>query len=279
MDKSLKSAGKSIINVPTLKEKIFFWGAVTGLSTIIGVSGYYLFKYLMEDYEDQDKNEETKSNSEIKVYKREDFIQNNQINLDNAIKASIQLNKISENYYQKKHSELEQQRRDALTKNNELLYAQLCQETFVHKQECLVEAAKEIFKDISIEEFQSYTALADPKQMEELAIKYSEADSNDQMTKEKAKEAYIYYVKTFIEEHQKLTQKYPNISSEKNEERDQNMMIDFFILKTKIDDLLNLKFQISEQKLSEYITKNQLLLDPDIQHYQSELEKLSQDTS
>lgn len=265
------------------KEKILFWGAVAGLSTIVATSGYYLYQYITEEDEEYEKENQKKKQTDLdKVkseIKEEEIFENGKMTPEGIVKLMTKINKLSDFFYARDYPDLDKKRRDAFDKD-ENLYAQLCNESLMNKQLCTQKATNEIIVKfqkyhLSMESIQEYMGGIDPKLIEELSMKYDEPDENEKnITKEKAKEAYIYYAKSFLEATTKFQAKYNNPSLMVDEEGQAQIMMEFFSLKMKLDDMLFLKYQINDQKLKGLLYRNNLLLDPEIMKYQDELDKL-----
>ena len=134
------------MEAPNTKEKILFWGAVAGLSTIIATTGYYLYKYIVEE-DEEDNNEQAKEitpkKDEIsKDINLNDLYVEGKLSTEGLVKLVIKINKLTEYYYARDFPDMDNRRREAIG-NNEL-YTQLCQETLMNREICTQKATNEI---------------------------------------------------------------------------------------------------------------------------------------
>ncbi|MCQ2820505.1 MAG: hypothetical protein MJ252_24845 [archaeon] len=274
------------MSLPITKEKIFFWGSVASLAAIAVTSGYYLFKFIKE--EDEEDNELQKAKDLFKMeedkkeLKEEDLFTNGDFSMEGVVKLMIKINKLSEDYYNKNYPNLDKQRRDAM--GNDELYFTLCQQTMMYKEISTKAATDELFKNyknkkLNLDSIQEFISKCDPNKIEEISLKYQNLNDNENnISPEKAKEAYIFYAKTFLEETKKFQAKYSS-NKEMNitEEQQAMIMMEFFTIKMKIDDTLFLKYNIDDTKLKIILNKNQLLKDPEIEKYMKELQDIDKE--
>lgn len=259
-----------------------FWSSIVGLSAIFATSAYYLYKYIKEEDEEDNKKEKGALNEAPKnvncELKPEEIFLNGELTLEGVVKIMLNINKLTEAYFAKDYPNLDKQRREAIDKDVE--YNQLCQETLMNRQLCTQKASTDVLAKIpgnklSMEKLQEYLQTIDPKKIEEYSLGLEELDENEKNISAKdAKDAYIYYASTFLEETNKFREKYNNPYMMVNENQQALIMMEFFAIKMKIDDMLYIKYKINDQKLKAVLFKNHLLMDPEIQKYQKQLDEL-----
>ena len=104
------------------------------------------------------------------------------------------------------------------------------------------------------------------KKLEELTIKIM-TELNPTLHKydlnimdlNKTKEAYIYYLKIFIESEKKMEEQKENIND--NEEGNNIFIFQYMSLKIKMDDLLYIKYNILDEHLKLLVNKYNLFND------------------
>ena len=92
---------------------------------------------------------------------------------------------------------------------------------------------------------------------------------------EKAKEAYIYYANTFLNEMTEFQNKYANFDPNNQMENGMQelIMIEMISRKLRADDMLFLKYKIKEDALKAILYQNHLLLDPEIKELNDKLKQ------
>ena len=92
------------------------------------------------------------------------------------------------------------------------------------------------------------------------------------------KEAYIYYLKTFIENAKKISEQLEKIKNDEeniiNNEENNIPIFQFMTLKMKMDDLLYNKYNLVDEHLKLLVNKYNLLVDNEINLLQNEYEDL-----
>ena len=108
--------------------------------------------------------------------------------------------------------------------------------------------------------------------MEKLTLEYDELDEKDKyLNEEIAKNAFIYYANQMNEQGNKLKEKIEGMG----ESIDQNQqLMEFLIIKMKIDDLMYIKFQTSMQSVKLFLYKNNLLNDDSLKEAKEILEQI-----
>jgi hypothetical protein len=217
---------------------------------------------------------------------------------EGAILIIIYINYLAEKFYSLDNPTLDEKRRSLLIKktenNNDKLieheYLTMCNETLVYKRNIYQIAADKIFGvlkvRITLDDLNKLLSSIEPKQLEELSIKIiKEINSElhkydlDYMDINKTKEAYIYYLKTYIDNVKSIyEQKENNENNENNENiEEQNAMIIFKFMSVKLqsDDLLYIKYKIIDEHLKLLVNKYNLLNDNEINKLQNEFDEIN----
>ncbi|MCQ2819517.1 MAG: hypothetical protein MJ252_19820, partial [archaeon] len=263
----------------SLKEKILFWGSISGLATIAITSMYYLYQYIQEEDEEESKAELSPELNQNKLnidIKEDEIFSKGELTTEGVVKLVVKMNKISDDFFKKEYPDLDEKRRKEI--NNEKEYFNLCNQTIMYKQMCSKAALESIVnnfknKNINADTIEEFISKADPKQIEVESIKYAEEDEIlKSTTKEIIKEAYIFYAKNFIEESKKFQEKYNSMQMMfLNEDQQAMLMMELMTVKIKIDDLLYLKYNLSEDKLKVALYKRDLISDLEIQKYRNDM--------
>ena len=216
---------------------------------------------------------------------------NSKITEEGIIRLIMYINYLADKFYILDNPKLDEKRRELLDKinnNNELLieqdYLSLCNETLLAKQNAYQIAADKILSSLkiklSIDELDEFVKNVDPKKLEELTIKIM-TELNPTLHKydmnimdiNKTKEAYIYYLKTFIENEKKIEEQKENIND--NEESNNLFMFQFMSLKIKMDDLLYIKYNILDEHIKLLVNKYNLFNDNEINQLQNEFDDIN----
>ena len=220
---------------------------------------------------------------------------NSKITEEGIIRLIMYINNLADKFFILDNPKLDEKRRALLDKknnNNELLieqdYLSLCNETLMAKQNAYQIAADKILSSLkiklSMDELEEFVKNIDPKKLEELAIKIM-TELNPTLHKydlnimdlNKTKEAYIYYLKIFIESEKKMEEQKENIND--NEEGNNIFMFQFMSLKIKMDDLLYIKYNILDEHLKLLVNKYNLFNDNEINQLQNEFDDINKKVS
>ena len=125
---------------------------------------------------------------------------------------------------------------------------------------------------INFDLIQQKLNLISPENMEKFTLEFDELDEKEKnLNEETAKNAFIYYANQMNEQGNKLKEKIEALG----ESIDQNQqLMEFLIIKMKIDDLMYIKFQTSMQSVKLFLYKNNLLNDESIKEAKEILEKI-----
>ena len=220
---------------------------------------------------------------------------NSKITEEGIIRLIMYINYLADKFFVLDNPKLDEQRRALLDKknnNNELLieqdYLTLCNETLMAKQNAYQIAADKILSSLkiklSMDELEEFVKNIDPKKLEELTIKIM-TELNPTLHKydlnimdlNKTKEAYIYYLKIFIESEKKMEEQKENIND--NEEGNNIFIFHYMSLKIKMDDLLYIKYNILDEHLKLLVNKYNLFNDNEINQLQNEFDDINKKVS
>ena len=220
---------------------------------------------------------------------------NSKITEEGIIRLIMYINYLADKFFVLDNPKLDEKRRALLDKknnNNELLveqdYLTLCNETLMAKQNAYQIAADKILSSLkiklSMDELEEFVKNIEPKKLEELTIKIM-TELNPTLHKydlnvmdlNKTKEAYIYYLKIFIESEKKMEEQKENIND--NEEGNNIFIFQYMSLKIKMDDLLYIKYNILDEHLKLLVNKYNLFNDNEINQLQNEFDDINKKVS
>ena len=213
----------------------------------------------------------------------------NEFQEDGAMRLIIYINYLAEKFYILDNPTLDEKRREALIKknenNNELLleqkYLELCNETLDYKRDIYQIAAQKIINCLKVrivqDELNKIISSLDPKQIDDISIKIIleiNSDLNkydlDYMDINKTKEAYIYYLKTYIENTKNLFEQKEKNENDNIEGKGAMLVFKYMSLKLQTDDQLYIKYKIVDEHLKLLVYKYNLFNDNDIIQLQKE---------
>jgi len=234
---------------------------------------------------------------------------NNQLTDEGTVRLIIYINFLADKFYILDNPTLDEKRRNLLNEennginnsinninnlsNNELNkeqeYLTLCNETLICKQNAYQIAAEKILNSfkikINFDRLEEFIKNIDTKKIEDLTIKIM-SELNPGLHKydlnfmdiNQTKEAYIYYLKTFIENAKKISEQLEKIKNDEeniiNNEENNIPIFQFMTLKMKMDDLLYNKYNLVDEHLKLLVNKYNLLVDNEINLLQNEYEDL-----
>ena len=254
----------------SLKKTIIYGTLTIGGVLIVGGGFYYLYKYFTEI----SPEEEELKKKLIDINEKEIFNSSNELKEEGVIKIIIKINHLSDYLYEKQNPNLDEKRRNVIDKEED--YIKLFMDTLAEKKKAYDEAAEMVLNSLSIkinfDLIQQKLSLISPENMEKLTLEYDELDEKDKyLNEEIAKNAFIYYANQMNEQGNKLKEKIEGMG----ESIDQNQqLMEFLIIKMKIDDLMYIKFQTSMQSVKLFLYKNNLLNDDSIKEAKEILEKI-----
>ena len=252
------------------KQKLIYTSLTIGGLIIIGGGIYYLYKYFTEI----SPEEEELKKKLIDINEKEIFDLSNELKDEGVIKIIIKINHLSDYLYEKQNPNLDEKRRNVIDKEEE--YIKLFADTLAEKKKAYDEAAEMVLNSLSIkinfDLIQQKLSLISPENMEKLTLEYDELDEKEKhLNEEIAKNAFIYYANQMNEQGNKLKEKIEGMG----ESIDQNQqLMEFLIIKMKIDDLMYIKYQTSMQSVKLFLYKNNLLNDDSLKEAKEILEKI-----
>lgn len=238
---------------------------------------------------------------------------NNHITDEGTVRLIIYINYLSQKFFLIDYPTLDQKRRALLNNANNLEnselninensnnnisnkekqaqeeYLTLCNETIICKQNSYQMAADRILKSLSkplnFQEFEEFLKNIEPKKLEELSIQIM-TELNDELFKydldmmdiNKTKEAYIFFLKIYIEQANKIYEQHEKMKNEEgNENNEENnlFIFQFMNLKIQMDDQLYEKYHIEDEHLKLLIKKYNLSIDNEISQLQAEFEEIN----
>jgi len=239
---------------------------------------------------------------------------NNHITDEGTVRLIIYINYLSQKFFLIDYPTLDQKRRALLNNinNNENSdlninensnnnininkekqvqeeYLTLCNETIICKQNSYQMAADRILKSLSkplnFQEFEEFLKNIEPKKLDELSLQIM-TELNDELFKydldmmdiNKTKEAYIFYLKIYLEQANKIyeqREKMKNEEGNENNEENNIFIFQFMNLKIQIDDHLYEKYHIEDEHLKLLIKKYNLSIDNEISQLQAEFEQIN----
>lgn len=206
---------------------------------------------------------------------------------EGTVRLIININYLAEKFYQLDNPNLDIKRRGKINSNYEE-YLTLCNETLLCKQNAYQIAAQKILeslkKSVKFEEFEKFLKNIEPKRLEELSIKLMMEYNNtlfkynmDLLDSNNTKAAYIFYLKTYIDNANKIyNQKSEIINTDNNDDESNNIFIfQFMSLKMQMDDQLYEKYHIVDEHLKLLVNKYNLVIDNEIAQLQNEFDEIN----
>ena len=265
---------------------------------------------ILKDADDPNEENDEKISNDINIFNNDlIFLKSFGLNIDEskifkngtnkfqeegAMIIITYINYLAEKFYILDNPTLDEKRRELLIKknenNNELLleqeYLSLCSETLVYKRNVYQIASQKIFNSlkvrITIEELNEFISSLEPKKIEELSIKIileinSELHKYDLelMDINKTKEAYIYYLKTYIDNTKNVFEQKEKNENNNIEEKNAMFVFKFMSLKLQTDDQLYIKYKIVDEHLKLLVHKYNLLNDNEISQLQNEFDDIN----
>jgi len=233
---------------------------------------------------------------------------NNHITDEGTVRLIIYINYLSQKFFLIDYPTLDQKRRALLNNANENNnensenninsnekkvqeeYLTLCNETIICKQNSYQMAADRILKSLSkplnFQEFEEFLKNIEPKKLDELSLQIM-TELNDELFKydldmmdiNKTKEVYIFYLKIYIEQANKIYEQHEKMKNEEeNENNEENniFIFKFMTLKIQMDDQLYEKYHIEDEHLKLLIKKYNLSIDNEISQLQAQFEEINE---
>ncbi len=250
-----------------------FWAGISAATVTLLAGGYYLISSLLSD--DEEIPEEQKE--KIEEIKNEVEEHNGELTMETAIKILAETNKIAEEMHKKSKPDLDERRRATI--NNMGEYEAMCQEMCESKEISYNDAMKKVLNSIenrvTFEDVHSVLSKMNPVELEKLAYKYEHPNFDGPYPDDgKIKEAYMYYGAQF----QLEIREFQNILSTNQYDPNQDSFLFFKLLvhKTKVDDLLYLKYKMTEQQIRYLLHERNLLSDPVIKSLHDQITRIDE---
>lgn len=250
-----------------------FWGGITIATIGLASAGYYLYNLLFAD--DYEISEVQKEKIEELKHQVEEL--NGELNMETAIRILAETNKIAEEMHKKNKPDLDEQRRNVVNQPEE--YERICQEMFESKEIAYNDAMKKVLNNIenrvTFEDVHNLLSKVSPIELEKQAYKYEQPEFDGPYPEdEKIKEAYKFYGKEFQNE----IHEFQRIMSTNQFDPGQDSFIFFRLLvhKTKVDDLLYLKYKLTEQQIRYLLHERNLLADPEIKALHANITRIDE---
>ena len=207
---------------------------------------------------------------------------------EGTVRLIININYLAEKFYQLDNPNLDAKRREKINSNYEE-YLTLCNETLLCKQNAYQIAAQKILeslkKSVKFEEFEKFLKNIEPKRLEELSIKLMMEYNNtlfkynmDLLDINNTKAAYIFYLKAYIDNANKIYNQKPEVinTNSNNDDESSNIFIfQFMSLKMQMDDQLYEKYHIVDEHLKLLVHKYNLVIDNEIAQLQNEFDEIN----
>ena len=172
-------------------------------------------------------------------------------------------------------------------------YLTLCNETITTRQNLYQIAAEKILSSLNVpinfQEFEQFLKNVEPQKLEKISIKITTELNNelfkydlDIMDINKTKEAYIFFLKIYIEQAKSIYEQQEKLKKEAGENENENIeenngifVFQFMTLKIQIDDRLYEKYNITDEHLKLLVNKYNLLVDNEINQLQNEFDDIN----
>lgn len=261
---SHKSISKS--NSSANSNVLFYTMAAAGVAGILG-GVYYLWTTFM-DAEELDEKEII----EIEELKHKVEVSKGQITRDTAMQILCMTNHHADEEIKKLKPNIDKRRREAL--NDEDEYRKICGEYLEAKEVAYMSSSQRIMSEFgtNMEELQKLLMGVDPSEMEK---KFFEFDvpkfDKEKPSKERCKEAFLFFGNKFLEEMQGLSNQARSMQFSMSQEAQQAMMFNLLICKMKVEDMLFIKYQITENQVRYLLNEYGMLKDYEIQQMHAKI--------
>ncbi len=250
-------------------ETIFYALAAAGVAGVVG-GLYYLYSSF---FEENLTEEELIEIEEIK----NDLEKHGKLDQDLAMRILYMTNHHAEEEIKKTHPLIDKKRREALKDEQE--YKRICMEYLEAKEFAYQNSSKRIMTEFNttFEEVQQMLSNLDPTYMEKKFFEFEQPKfEHEKPNKEIAKEAFLFYGKKLMEEMQGLSSQSRNFQFLQSPEGQQEMMFNLLVGKMKVEDLLYIKYKLSENHVRYLLQDYNLLSDPEIQAVYARIGQLEQ---
>lgn len=248
----------------------FYMLAAAGVAGLLG--GMYFIWTLLADEEELDEKEII----EIEELKNNVEQNKGQIDKETALHILYLINHHSEEEIKKNKPDIEKRRRDAF--NNENEYKTICEEYLEAKEMAYMRSSQRILAEFNttMEALNQIISTVDPMEMEKKFFEFEKPtfENNIIPSKEKSKEAFIYFGNKFMEEMQGLQAQFRQLQMNymsNSQEAQQMAMFGLIVSKMKVEDLFFMKYSLSENQIRYLLNHHNLSTDYEIQAIQQRI--------
>ena len=240
-------------------QTLYLLGAA-GLAGIL--AGAYFIWSVLNDEEELDEKEVIEIEEIKEIVKGKGTIDKN-----SAIHILYLTNHHAEEELKRIKPDIEKRRREAF--NNDYEYKSICSEFLEAKEGAYMRASQKILGEFNttMEDLNKIMTDVDPLEMEKKFFEFEKPEfSNGKPDKIKTKEAFLFFGNKFMEEMQGLSSQFKNFQTSFSNPQAQEMaMFNLLVSKLKVEDLVYLKYQITENQIRFLLNDYDLLKDVDIQ--------------
>lgn len=239
----------------------FYILATAGVAGVLG--GLYFLWTLLAEEEELDEKEII----EIEELKQNVEINKGEITKETALHILYLTNHHAEEELKRQYPGIEKRRRDAF--DNESEYKKVCSEFLEAKESTYIKASQKILAEFNttMEDLNKIMATLDPTEMDKKFFEFEKPSfEGEKPDKTKAKEAFLFFGNKFMEEMQGLSSQFRQMQSSFNNQQAQEMaMFNLLVAKMKVEDLLYMKFNLTENQIRFLLHDYNLLNDYEIQ--------------
>lgn len=279
-------------NIPTTKEKLFFWSAFSGLSSILIASSTYLFKTLFDNDPEPSNppniipNEQPDASSyEINPneLKETDLYLDGTLTKKGIAILYYHITKLGEALIKKEYPTLESDRRSNV--DNTELFSQYAGQSIKASQVAWEIASKTILSKLSnkltFEELSDKFQSFDPNEFDDIIVRiYPLSEDDKKVEPSTAKEALQFYTNLSVQGFEELHAQFKPSFAELSTEEEKIQMFTIYKIneaatKTKIDDKLFMKYNLKEISIKTILYRNNLYNDNEVKECLKKLNEIN----
>jgi hypothetical protein len=229
-----------------------------GASIVVGTFGS-IFSRLFSRYKSSKNNIKKEQNLKAMTLK-ENLKKEPDLSVDRAVEIMALINEIADNKVKISLKDMEEKRRNNIHDKDE--YERQCKEIFDIKEYIFSKTTEKILKETefsSMEDIQNILKQHHPHEIEKKAYKYYHPsfENKDEPDMETIKEAFLYYGKKFKKEIVEID----NLLKKQDGYEVELTNVIFFkllVLKTRVEDRLYIKYDLTEAELRYLLFKYNL---------------------
>lgn len=245
---------------------MFYVMAAAGVAGVVG-GLYYLWTTFVEP---EELNEQ--EIIEIEELKQEVELNKGEITKDTAVHILCMTNHHAEEEIKKMKPEIDKKRRDAI--NDEEEYRRICGEYLEAKEICYMNSSQRIMTEFgtNMEVIQKLLENVSPVELEKKFFEFNAPKfEKEKPSKDKTKEAFIFFGNKFIEEMQGLSNQARSMQFAMSQEAQQAMMFNLLVCKMKVEDMIYIKYNLTEHQIRFMLNEHGLMNDWEIQQMHSKI--------